>query len=1132
MPSMPFKMSSLRHKKSKAMFDAEPEEEEEEQPYRQITPKRQTTAQQEEEAAQKASRKQAMQDFFKTTGANLKATGANLKASGAKIQARGMTVRKSRVTKQQHQPQQLPRSNRSSQRSLDIDPDVLDRLMGPPKPQAYGSGKIQSDAFLLNQRIRASSRQASYGLSPRSGRSQAEIDRKPLSAEEVRGMFVGAPYFNVEKLQGGGPGGGRPQVIFRGGDVETSARYGRDYGELGSRAFGACTMGLHRTRETGGERPSEQRHHGLDRAGQRDGNRGGVLELPSMLSANGLDPGTIGFEHFLQLPIADSTVLPDEPNFFEKRRWLYSEPEKLGLRDLDMEVLIDRLTELGELHAAKTTDSQQPWSEEKISEMGEDLFYRLLDPELGTTSAGTGSVTLRTQITALQRVLGERELWHDFSQVEWRIRVGQLLWASQSHEEDAEDAQLDEESRQPSERDVLLLQITLAAELLVRLDALKSMPGSDFPPLVSEEDRAAAADGQTRKIQWDVILAETFLENLTISVQAQPGSGSKATNRFSLFSAISFLTAKETPEEPEQAVQPLLSPKHKDRQLEGLLCFAETMQWPHTREVREQLDAKLTASTSGDGDRQSPKQRPASDARPVSGVSLYTTPLSSPRLPGYTPNLNRLSYFGGLGVAAHTQVPQQQQQQKRPGLNHMTTANSMQLLAAAPPHSASSGQRNDAFEVGGWLSRSWLTGLVLPGEPASHFLISTLLENSPAAIEALGDAANLYGGFVYQDRSFWSKSCVVGRVLAATQGARDCMGWVSVPTIPVGQGDGWVEADVRDVPSSLSSAAADAPARVKGGEVVAMESDPLHGASVTGVQMGDFTVPVDGPPVLGNEVLSHGLSFARASRSSGELTKTAEEDETHEPGGAGVTSTTASLAHLTFSSPLNPKIAKLDVPLTYDVHFIASYPCHPQTTPRQRSTTSGSSIIPTSPAHDTTTTPHTSSADTKASVDAVGETPAAANDPADSARASSSATLSLRDIEKALPCPPAHPLHINYHFDVVPVATLLSAPTASQPRPRALSSPQDRLVAAAAPHSKPAGADAGAAGAKEARREPQAAEEVVVLDCRGTADLELLARAWCAKVGENALVGKSGRTCLGCCVREARGLGVGVVLRT
>ena len=55
--------------------------------------------------------------------------------------------------------------------------------------------------------------------------------------------------------------------------------------------------------------------------------------------------------------------------------------------------------------------------------------------------------------------------------------------------------------------------------------------------------------------------------------------------------------------------------------------------------------------------------------------------------------------------------------------------------------------------------------------------------------------------------------------------------------------------------------------------------------------------------------------------------------------------------------------------------------------------------------------------------------------------------------------------------------------------------------------------------------------KVLVLDARGDSALEVLARSWCAKVGEHALVGRVGRTCLACCVREARGLGVRVVVR-
>jgi hypothetical protein len=124
-------------------------------------------------------------------------------------------------------------------------------------------------------------------------------------------------------------------------------------------------------------------------------------------------------------------------------------------------------------------------------------------------------------------------------------------------------------------------------------------------------------------------------------------------------------------------------------------------------------------------------------------------------------------------------------------------------------------------------------------------------------------------------------------------------------------------------------------------------------------------------------------------------------------------------------------------------------------------------------------------------------------------KAGSISTLNFSIFEKELPTTPAHPLHIDYQYDIIPVANLLSTPPES--RPRALSSPKERKMSMAAISSNN--------------------EDVIVLDCRGTEDLELFARAWAAKVGENALIGKSGRTCLACCVREARALGVCVVIR-
>ncbi len=44
-------------------------------------------------------------------------------------------------------------------------------------------------------------------------------------------------------------------------------------------------------------------------------------------------------------------------------------------------------------------------------------------------------------------------------------------------------------------------------------------------------------------------------------------------------------------------------------------------------------------------------------------------------------------------------------------------------------------------------------------------------------------------------------------------------------------------------------------------------------------------------------------------------------------------------------------------------------------------------------------------------------------------------------------------------------------------------------------------------------------------------DLEMLARAWCAENGYNALISRRGRNCIACSIREARALSWKIVLR-
>ncbi|KAM0712167.1 hypothetical protein Q7P37_011261 [Cladosporium fusiforme] len=864
------------------------------------------------------------------------------------------------------------RKHRRSESSYTVSDGILDRILGPSKEQEK---KRASDNFFVQQQIRADSRNASASNAPPSfDVPSGDEPNRVLTEEEIFLMFEGAPCFSVSN----GNKGYRSQVVFHGGSTGLPPDYTPDYKQFDHESFSASTLGVPTVRESD-EIPFTSH---LRVESKKTGAGDTLLEVPDMTSATGVEPGTVGFEYFLQLPIAESLAVPDEPETFEKRHLLTSNPTELGLRAFDLAQLVDNLTDAGNLynHLTNKDATTNLLEQDKIDELGEKLFSGLLSADAVAIPDEDGQhYSLESQIDALSKVLHTRGLWHNFSLVEWRIRVGQLLWT----DVDVDD-QNTENAGHLTERDVFLLQVTLAAELLVRLKLSEAV--SELG--TSSTDEIATTD-RTAKVKWDLLLAERFLTNLSVSALSNAKEAESGI-RNSFFSAISFFTTDSDPQ--SQTTKPILRPRNEDKQIAGLLAFAGALNWAHTDDVHAQLRPGLDH---------------AGNERPVSMVSIYATPLNSPRLfnmenaPG-----TRTSYFG---TAAR-------QQQNRPGFSRMSTTQSIQLRPAS--------EKPDGFSVGGWLSRSWLSGLVLPGEAASHFLISTLLENSPQAIDALGDNADLYGGFVYQGRTFWSKTSAVGRVLAATSGAVECMGWISVPGAPAQHPDGWVNAKITDYPYPSTQP------RIKDHEALAKSSDPFHNADASQLRAADFTSPTDSPPVMGNEVLSHGLSFVSPDDSSSSTSSTS-------------TTNAKTTAQITFSSPINPKLPRLSVPLTYDVHFISSYPCYP---------------VPTT--------------ETASSI---------ASSPSDHNNALSLHTTSTLD----KPPPPAHPLHISYSYMTLPVATLLSA-GAEEARSRALSLPDEK-----------AEAESG-----------DVEEEVAVLDCRGSADLELLARAWCAKVGENAVVGK------------------------
>lgn len=842
-----------------------------------------------------------------------------------------------------------------------------------------------------------------------SPRPELLAESKHITTESLQTMFNGAPEFAVS----GKRDAPRPQVIFR-GEATDLVRDARDYTPLSHPTFAVATLGQHRTTESQGAGGPRDRTSIISRIRRRRDLDLDLLEAPNMLSLQGLEPGTVGFDHFLQLSVADSKLVEGECDTLSQRRTLANQPEKLGLRAVDLEKLIDRLSELG-----GEQQSRQPGegastvtSEQKSAEMYTDLFAKLLAPPKCQSSAEENPTGLKVQIEALMEALKLPGLWHDFSYVEWRIRAGQILWASQEQFSPNGEETV-------SERDVLLLQITLASELLVRLEvAGLVLKGSHGGSAVSRSDADAIAKIRIPKIEWDLVLARQFLDN--INIRPRLPASDKDQNRNSVFSAISFFTANETLEDPR--VEPIIYPRDQSsaEQLAGLLHFAQTLEWPHAGDIQREMDSR----------------------HPQQSCVAYATPLGTPRPLGG----DRTSYFGDL---------------KRPQIGRMTTASTIQLF----PTAAEEG--SEVFDAGGWLSRSWLTCLVLPGEPACHFLISTLLENSPQAIEVLGDSANLYGGFFYNGRSWWSKSCVVGRVLAAATGAKDCMGWISVPMGSDNHADGWLDLDVKELPSSIP--------RITQGEVIGRDSSPLHDSDPTTLSEEDFSWPADSPPVLGNEVRYEALGFS-ATEKTYELSKDTTADVDN---GLAVTPTT--VASLTFTSPTNARVGTLVVPLVHDVYFVSAYPCFPS--PRPRSSTNS--------------------------------------------RASSSSSSS--SMNKDLPTPPSHPLHRGYKYEVIPAASLLSHQEQHhepepQPQPaKPALAPFSHMFSAPVLKKK-----------EQPQPQPQlkqSEDDVIVLDCRGSDDLQLLARAWCAKVGENALVGRVGRTCLACCVRECKALGMSSVIR-
>ena len=378
--------------------------------------------------------------------------------------------------------------------------------------------------------------------------------------------------------------------------------------------------------------------------------------------------------------------------------------------------------------------------------------------------------------------------------------------------------------------------------------------------------------------------------------------------------------------------------------------------------------------------------------------------------------------------------------------------------------------------LGGPLSHAWLGGLVVPGYISCDLLMCTLLEHDAEALEKLGIMAYPRSGFVLDGKSYWSKTCIIAGVLACMKDGKERMGWIGLPASvgPVNEeleafGDGWRVVVAERPPKMRDSA------RIFDGELLSKESSPL-GSGHGRVMSREFSMVTDhilddlGPrcEVKNVELM---LNAVRGNEGDGAAEYTASVGFQTVEGGKGVG---------------EGDCKQLRFPLSYNVHFVGAHPCRPphghvgMQSPQAKASV-GSSV------NETMTESEASESDTT--------TTEGATTPRDDTHHSPS--KSHHPKHKHAENLPAHPLHRSYKYTAKSMAEIIDLDEGDH-----LPTPTDK--------------EAGT---------------VWIIDARGSWEREVLVRAWCAKVGRHAIVSRVGKGCLGCAVRETKGLEIGIVIR-
>jgi hypothetical protein len=353
---------------------------------------------------------------------------------------------------------------------------------------------------------------------------------------------------------------------------------------------------------------------------------------------------------------------------------------------------------------------------------------------------------------------------------------------------------------------------------------------------------------------------------------------------------------------------------------------------------------------------------------------------------------------------------------------------------------------------------------------------------------------------VYSGKSFWSTSCIVGRVIAAGQGSAECMGWVSSDILPLGIDEGWVNIEVEDVAEDMAHLGKKA--RLWAKKRVERESSILGDADEYSCFPADFIIPHENsystpPPLISVTFQSLELISSESAKLSSARATNKDPELLSLP------------ATVNFAVAIDGFTAEnFSFSLAYDISFVTAHPCSPSH--RVRFIKSPSS--PTIQQIDVTGS------------DTFGQGSRPANRT-------------------------GHPLHKWYNYAVIhisellkrqhtPLSELLAAPPTHRRTPSRIGS--DRVLVidcitnlSEVPQSPTIERLTSKYNIVQRRGSFPAAEQMHFESRKRQfgSDMEILVRALCAQKGWNAIISRRKRGCLACAIREAGALQWKVIIR-